>query len=98
MAVTTGTTSSSGNNNNVNTSYSWQHITNADTDCLVVVVAGYDGTEGDADVTQGHGLEACGDSSVDEGAVGRDDGPHAQAHGLVQKIHEVGTHERLAAG
>jgi len=51
MAITVGNTSASGNNNNVNTTYQWQHITHADTDCLVVVVAGFDSVAGDADIT-----------------------------------------------
>lgn len=51
MAITIGNTSSSGNFNNVNTTYQWSHTTHADTDCLVVAVAGYDNAAGDADVT-----------------------------------------------
>ena len=51
MAITIGNASSSGNINNVNTTYSWQHITHADTDCLVVCVSGNDGTAGDRDIT-----------------------------------------------
>ena len=51
MAITLGNSSSSGNFNNVNTTYTWQHTTHADTDCLTVVTSAMDAVQGDRDTT-----------------------------------------------